>query len=87
MFWLCKDQLTERIEREIDAVADDENALTLEQRTEQLAVISADKLACEREEERAFCAAVAGGAALTRRPDVDPRALLGLAGALPAPSR
>jgi hypothetical protein len=85
LFWLHKDAIIERIEREIDAIADDANALTLEQRTEQVALISADKLATEREEEHFLIQAVVAGAAIQRRSAADPRAVLGLGDDMPPP--
>src|SRR5262245_4753229 len=84
MFWLHKDEIIKRLEAEIDAIADDEHALKLEQRTAMVAEVDRDKLAVERDEEFWFCAAVAGGAMLLRRPDADPRAVLGLRDDMPA---
>jgi hypothetical protein len=80
--WLLPDAMAAAIDREIDAVADDENALTVEQRREKLAQIDAAVLASEREE-----AAFAELAGLLPRPDIDPRAALGLADVMPAPTR
>jgi hypothetical protein len=51
-----------------------ENALTVEQRRDQVAETDRDRLAVEREEEHWIIKAIAGGAKIIRRPDVDPRA-------------
>ena len=47
--WLMRDVLIEKLHREIDQDADDQNALSAEQRAEQLSQIDADLLATERE--------------------------------------
>ncbi len=85
LFWLHRDTLIERIEAEIDALADDANALTAEQRAEQIKEIDRDQLAVQHEEEHWIGKAVDDGANLLRRPDADPRAVLGLADDMPAP--
>jgi len=85
MFWLHRDLLVERIEAAIDAVSDDEHALTLAQRTAQLAEIDRDRLAVQREEEFWLVEAVKGGAKLLRRPEADPRAVLMLGSDMPPP--
>ena len=84
LFWLHRETLTERIEAEIDALADDANALTAEQRTEQVGEIDRDRLAIQREEEHWVSKAIEDGANMLRRPDADPRAVLGLADDMPA---
>lgn len=86
IFWLHRDLIIARIDAALDAIADDEHALTLAQRSEQMAVIERDKLAIEREEEAAIIAAGAAGLVILRRPDCDVRAVLGLSDDLPAPS-
>ena len=60
-------------------MADDASALTDKQRAEQLAVISRDKLALEREEEALNRAAAAQGLDIARRADADPRAVFSIA--------
>jgi class 3 adenylate cyclase len=85
LVWLHRDTLIERIEREIDLVADDQHALTSAQRVEQLKPIEKDRLAVEREEEVLISAAIAEGNMMLRRGDADPRAVLGLDDASPAP--
>ena len=71
---------------EIDAVADDVNALTDHQRSELIAAIDRDRLAVQRDEEHWFTVATKSGTTLLRRPDADPRAVLGFADDMPAPS-
>jgi hypothetical protein len=85
LVWLLKDELIGRIEAAIDEAADDEQALTVKERTEQLQRIAQDKLAVERQEEFFIEQANRGSAHVLRRPDADARALLGLAGDAPAP--
>lgn len=85
MFWLHHDAIVQRLEALIDEQADDQNALTLEQRSEQLAEIARDLLATEREEAYWTDAAIAAGAAVLHRADLDPRAALMLSSSLPQP--
>lgn len=85
LVWLHRDGLIERIEREIDLVADDQNSLTDEQRAAQLKQIEKDRLAVEREEEFLISGANEGGANILRRCDADPRAVLALDDTSPAP--
>src|SRR5207248_1704079 len=82
--WLLKDALLEKLDEEIDALADDESALTDEERGERLAALAAELLQAERREELLIVTAEAEGLQVMRRPQVDPRALLGLSSALPA---
>jgi len=77
---LAPDLMRNFIDREIDAVAEDEVALSATDRVERLAVIDGDILASEREE-----VAFAELAGLLPRVDIDPRAALGLAASMPAP--
>ena len=74
-----------RSRQQIDAVSDDSNALTAEQRAEQLREIDLDKLAAERDEEHWVSNAIDGGMTVLRRPDADPRTVLGLDDSMPAP--
>jgi hypothetical protein len=85
IFWLHREALIAKINAEIEAVLDDDFALTAQQRIEQLATIDGDRLAIQRDEEHWFVAATKSGVCLLRRPDADPRALLGLADDMPAP--
>lgn len=75
--WLFKDSLIAAIEAEIDANSEDEQALSLEQRTKKLAEIDARILAAERVEVALVRHA---GIAVDYREDTDPRALLGIEG-------
>lgn len=83
--WLHRDALVAAVEQEIDAVADDENAMTEEQRAEKLAEIAADLLATEQEEARLCEVATAEGAMITPRKDIAPAAVLGVQ--IEAPAR
>ena len=77
--------LSRRSKQQIDAVADDANSLTEQERAEQIGEIDRDRLAVQREEEHWIGAAVDAGMTMLRRPDADPRAVLGLADDMPAP--
>jgi hypothetical protein len=85
--WLFQNQLIEKLEQEIDELADDDNALTDEQRTQREAALAAELLAAERREEALIVMAEAGGTQIMRRPYPDPRAVLELSSELPAPRR
>ena len=85
LFWLHRDAIFAKIEQQIDAVADDANSLTERERAEQIGEIDRDRLAVQREEEHWIGAAVDAGMTMLRRPDADPRAVLGLADDMPAP--
>lgn len=79
--WLLPNEMASAIDHEIDAIADDDNALTAEQRREKLAQTDASILASEREQ-----AAYAELAGQLPPADTDPRAVLGLDGSMPAPA-
>lgn len=81
--WALKDQILAAVDAEIDLRGDDEHALGSEERAEREQVLLAELLALERAEEAAIEAAEAEGLAIARRPDSDPRAVFGLADALP----
>jgi hypothetical protein len=85
LVWLHRDTLIERIEQEIDLVADDQHALATAQRAELLKPIEKDRLAAEREEEFLISTAIAEGNMMLRRCDADPRAVLGLGDEMPSP--
>jgi hypothetical protein len=85
LFWLHKDAIVAKLEAAIDEAADDDRALTVDERTKQLERIARDKLAAEREEEHAVEQANLAGAHVLRRPDADPRAVLGLGDDMPSP--
>lgn len=77
--WLFKDKLIAALDAEIDAISDDKNALSDEQRDARLAKLHDDLL----DAERAECALIEG-TAIAHRTDTDARALLAIVG--PAPS-
>jgi hypothetical protein len=83
--WLFRDVLVAKVEAEVDAAADDKHAMTPEQRVQRERDLAGQILAAERLEEAAIEAAAADGIELQRRGDADPRAMLQLAGTLPAP--
>jgi hypothetical protein len=78
MTWLHRDALIAALDREIDEVADDPNALTAAQRQKAEAEVRADLLAVQRQEAELVWKAQGDGAAVLHRPDIDPRALLGV---------
>lgn len=81
--WIHHDALAAALDREIDQRADDEHALTDEQRSQRIKKILSDLLATEREEEDFIQLANEMGADVLRRADADPRAVLGLSSDLP----
>ena len=76
MAWLHPEAMVAALEAEIDAVADDGQAIGADEREARLAQIAAEKLQAERREEATIMAASAAGTTLERRPDADPRAVL-----------
>ena len=83
--WAHRDVLIARLDEEIESCSTDTEALTDEQRSVKTAAISADILAIEREEEVLIERMEQSGAMFLRRPDADPRAILGLSSDMPAP--
>lgn len=79
--WLLRDQLKAALGREVDAIADDDKALTREERTTKTAEIRAEILSVERAEV-ALIETMNG--AIAYRENTDPRALLGVDGPQPA---
>jgi hypothetical protein len=77
---LFRDQLTAMLEAEVDASADDANALSDDERAEKSGAILDELLGVERLEE-AFTELAAG--AVIRRGDLDPRAFLDVEGPEP----
>ncbi|MGY3614846.1 hypothetical protein [Bradyrhizobium sp. USDA 10063] len=75
--WLHRDALIAALDREIDLAADDDSALTAEQRREAEVEIQRDLLAVEREECRLVEVARSQGLPAEYRIDCDPRAILG----------
>ncbi|MBB4369120.1 hypothetical protein GGD63_001908 [Bradyrhizobium sp. cir1] len=76
--WLHQDELIRRLDAEIDATADDANALDADQRRQAEAEILADRLIIEREEAELCWRQAADGGPILHRPDLDPQALLGV---------
>ncbi|MFD2183326.1 hypothetical protein [Rhodoplanes azumiensis] len=74
--WLHRDALVKKLLSEVDAIADDANALTDEQRNAALAENEGDRLATEFEEELLIRHIEAGGGSFERRPDASPQAVL-----------
>jgi hypothetical protein len=85
LVWAHRDALIARLDEEIESCSTDKEALTDEQRRAKSAAILADILAIEREEEAFIERMEASGAMFLRRPDADPRAVLGLSSDMPAP--
>ena len=78
--WLFKDQMIAAVEAEIDEINDGIGALGAEERRTREGEILAALLDAERAEEGII---EQGAGAISRRPDADPRAVLGLADDLP----
>ena len=76
--WLHRDALIEALNRAIDQAADDTNALAAEQRQKAEAQILDDLLSVQRQEVELVWRAQVGGSTIMQRPDIDPRALLGV---------
>jgi hypothetical protein len=75
LVWLHRDQIVERLAREVPDLPD---ALDDAQRAARLADLAARRLKAERLEETLCRAAEAEGRQIDRRPGADPRAVLGL---------
>lgn len=76
--WLHQDELIRRLDAEIDATADDANALDADQRRQEEAEILADRLSIEREEAELCWRRAADGGPILHRVDLSPAALLGV---------
>jgi hypothetical protein len=86
--WLFKPALVKAVTAAAErAHGDDGNAIPTAQRPKMLGQLRASLLELERVEEAAADELEAAGAAVERRADADPRAVLGLSSSLPAPSR
>jgi hypothetical protein len=85
--WLHRDALIAAIEKQIDEQANDEAALSDQQRRERFAALFNELLEYEREEEALIREARGSDFNIDRRVDADPRAVLGLSSELPAPKR
>lgn len=86
MCWLFRDDIIRRIEADIDELATDEGALSDAEKQKCETEIRTALLQAERDEENIVDQIEQTGAEIRRRPDADPRALLGLSSDLPAPS-
>ena len=79
--WLRKDELLAALDAEVDAMAEDESALTDQARADRMEKINAEILLLERSEAAAVWAA---GDPAALREDLDPRAALAIDGPAPA---
>jgi chorismate mutase len=79
--WLNRDAVIAAVEREIDELADDTQALTDAERTKRSVKLRTDILALERQEEILI---IIAGDFIIRRVDADPRAVLGLSSDMPS---
>ncbi len=84
--WLHGDAIVARMESDIDELADDEGALSDEEKAQREKQILADILDIERTEEAIIEQLETSGAPIQRRDDADPRAVLGLSDDLPGPT-
>lgn len=78
LMWAHADQIIRKVELEIDALADDANALAPEARARRLSEIAADRLVVERQECELIRRLQADGTQVEYREDADPRALLAI---------
>ncbi|WP_143198214.1 hypothetical protein [Bradyrhizobium sp. AS23.2] len=78
MIWLHKSAVIKALSDLIDQEGDDAVAVSQRDREVRLAEIGRDRLRVEREEAELCWRAQAEGAAIMHRPDIDPRALLGV---------
>lgn len=76
--WLDPKLLIARLEAEIDALPRDGLTLNPKDKAAQVADLEAAILAAERAEEALIAVAIAAGFNVTRRPDADARAVLGV---------
>lgn len=74
--WLFRDQVIAALEKEIDALASDEVALSAEDRARLIAECDRDACALEIEEEQLIRAAAESGQPIERRRDASPEAVL-----------
>lgn len=83
--WLHRDALIAALDREIDALIDDAHAMPAATRIAKEREMLAAILQLEREEEWLVTELRGSGVRVARRPDADPRAVLGLGSELPSP--
>jgi hypothetical protein len=76
LIWMIKDQILERLNREIDECADPKNSLTPDQRVKLTAEIKKEILAAERVEAAVEWEAMQAGEVPAFRHDANPRAIL-----------
>ena len=81
--WLFRDALIQRLDAEIDELADDQYALSNEESAVREQSLLDALLGAERIEEALVEAAIAEGRLVPRRPDASPLAVLGVS--LPGP--
>lgn len=75
--WLLRDAILNRVDAELSNIPQ-AGALSFDQREAEIARLSVLRLDLERAEEAAIAAAEMSGQSIPRRPDADPRAILGL---------
>jgi hypothetical protein len=85
LFWVLRDEIVAKLEDEITEIADDESALSDEQRRVRIADAKSKILDLERTEEAIIVAAARDGVVIDRRADADVRAVLGVNGPEPRP--
>ncbi|HVQ69768.1 MAG TPA: hypothetical protein VMT08_19930 [Bradyrhizobium sp.] len=76
--WLDRKTFLQRLVEEIEALPKPALALSAKERADRLAALDAELLALEFEEEACIEASEVEGPVLQRRPDADPRAVLGV---------
>jgi len=85
--WLNQKSLASALDLEIEKIADDKEAMSEEQRQKVQAKLRENLLSAEYDEEALVAVAIERGLRVTRRPDADPRAVLGLSQDMPPPER
>jgi len=83
MAWLLRDAMIKTIEAEIDELADDDNALTDDERADTIASLKSKILASQRHEEALVEVGEGQGLNIQRRADADVRAVLQIQGPEP----
>lgn len=84
--WMFPDAMKAALEREVQRVADDAQAIPAAERPTKLKALAGSILAAERQEEAIIMLADERGDTIHRREDADPRAILGLADGMPGPA-
>jgi hypothetical protein len=77
--WLAPDKVIEHLEAQLDADYAGQLSLSDEEKRKRLADLDAKILAAERIEAELVWQAIERGESITFRPDIDPRAVLGIA--------